>query len=359
MRTFSVELDERRYPIYLGHGILSMFADVYRSHGLSDTVAIVSDQSVAKLYLRHFSNLLTHHGLSVHHVLMPPGERQKSIVRTNAIITKFIEEGLTRSSTVIALGGGVVGDVAGFAAAIYRRGIPIVHVPTTLLAQVESAIGGKVGVNHPESKNAFGVFHQPAFVFSDVELLRTLPDREITCGLGEMLKYALFDEQLFSFFETHLDAVQSRDIDMIEESIYHCNAVKVQLVAEDERELKPDGGRVILNLGHTIGHALETCSHYELHHGEAVLVGLRWELALALKIGLLGREDFQRINELFDRVNYRPSLETITVESIMHAMYHRSTRVRFILPKTIGDIIAVHTILPEEVRAVLGDQKSR
>ena len=359
IRTLTVELGDRRYPVYLGRDILPTFAKVFRSCKLPGTVAVVTDRTVAKLYLRELSGILTRSKISVHPVVIPPGERQKSLARTNAIVTQFIEGGLTRASAVVTLGGGVVGDVAGFAAAIYRRGIPIVQVPTTLLAQVESAIGGKVGVNHPRGKNVFGAFHQPAFVFSDTRFLASLPAREIVCGLGEMLKYALLDERLFRFFETNIGAMQSRNLDVLEESIYRCNAVKVRLVGEDERELKDDGGRAVLNLGHTIGHALETCSHFRLHHGEAVLTGLRWELALALRTGLLQGDHFARIDGLLQRVSYSPALEGLTVAGLMRAMYGHKSSARFILPKRIGDFASLTDVPQSDVKAILREKMFR
>ena len=358
MRTLTVDLGDRQYPVYLGQDILSTFGEVYLSHGLPRITAVVTDRTVASLYLRELSGVLAHQGISTHPVIMPSGEKQKSLARTNTIITQFLEAGLTRAGSVIALGGGVVGDVAGFAAAIYRRGIPIVQVPTTLLAQVESSIGGKVGVNHRTGKNAFGAFHQPGLVFSHIKFLTSLPDREIVCGLGEMLKYALFDEHLFKFFETNLDAIRARDLDVLEESIYRCNDLKVRLVADDERELKPDGGgRAILNIGHTLGHALENCSHYRLHHGEAVLVGLRWELALALRLGLLGRDQYGRISALLGRVDFSPSLQNITVDELMAAIYGKNNRARFILPKKIGEFATVDDIPPSEVKTLLLQEK--
>ena len=340
--------------MYLGRHILrSSLGELLRTHVPSKTIAIVTDRNVSSRYLQPLVKSIAHRGVSLYPVIMPQGERQKTPARVNLLISQFLRDGLTRSSAVIALGGGVVGDVAGFAAAIFRRGIPIVQVPTTLLAQVESAIGGKVGVNHPQGKNVFGAFHQPVFVFSDIEFLKTLPEREMVCGLGEMLKYALLDEKLLLFFEKNLDAIRSRNPTILEESIFRCNTLKAQLVMEDEYDRNTERGRFVLNLGHTIGHVLETCSRYQLHHGEAVLLGLRIEIALALRIGLLDREQYQRINVLLARVPFSPSLAGISIRSLMNAIYGHGHAVRFVLPTRIGNIRSVSDIPPSDVRAIL------
>ena len=251
----------------------------------------------------------------------------------------------------------MVGDVTGFVAATYRRGVLLVHVPTTLLAQVESAIGGKAAVNHPLSKNAIGAFYQPAFVFSDIGLLSTLPAREIICGLGEVLKYAIISKAMFSFLDQHLDDVLRANLDVLQEIVLQCNAVKAKMISEDERETNPTGGRAILNLGHTIGHTLEHLSHYKLHHGEAVLLGLKWELHIARKAELISQDEFKRINSLLHRVNFKPDLKFLDKKTLMKTIFGKNGKAQFVLPKKIGEGIITDDIDVALVQAVLKEMK--
>ncbi len=336
----NIELAERSYPMYVGQNIQHSLGKVCTSHKIPKRVAIVTDTTVARLYLKQVTNILRHSGFDVSVMTMKPGERQKSLSQANVLYDKLLEEKFSRASALIALGGGVVGDVTGFVAATYRRGVPYIQIPTTLLAQVESAIGGKTGVNLHENKNAVGAFYQPKFVFSDVSLLSSLPKREIICGLGEMLKYAYLDEEIFCLIDNHLDDVMNLDLDVLEKLIVKCNAVKARLVSEDERELKPTGGRMVLNLGHTIGHALEVLSSYKLHHGEAVLIGLRWELQLAKNAGIVAKSDFEKLNNLLQRIHFQPKMNFLKPKALVEKIFGKEKQVRFILPKQIGEVVA-------------------
>lgn len=344
MKEIPIRLGERSHVIHLGRGILSHLPEILENHKIPPRVALVTDRTVARLHLRPLRATLKRHGIEIVPIIIPPGEKQKSLERASGIIATMIDAGLTRSSAVIAFGGGVVGDVSGFVASTYRRGIPLIHIPTTLLAQIESAIGGKSAVNHRKSKNAIGAYHQPVFIFSDVQFLSTLPKREIICGLGEALKYAILDERIFAFLEDHLEDVCSLKLTILEELICLCNVVKARLVEEDERETNPRGGRAVLNLGHTIGHALELLSAYRLHHGEAVLIGLRWELEIARTAGIIDAAGYDRLHSLLGRVRFNPNLKSITTSKIVRYLYRNTGTPTFMLPHEAGIVTATKEI---------------
>ncbi len=338
MRTVRVELGERSYPILIGKETLSAFPEVCHEHAVPKRIGVITDANVAGLYLRPLMNMLRRNGFEPLDIVIPQGERQKSLARAKSIYERLLQHQFDRSSALIAFGGGVVGDLTGYVAATYRRGIPCVQVPTTLLGQVESSIGGKVGVNHASRKNAVGVFYQPAFVFSDVNLLTSLPRREVVCGLGELLKYAYLSQELFTLISEHLDGIMNKDLDIIEEIVARCNVMKAKMISEDERDLSPTGGRMVLNLGHTIGHALEVLSNYRLHHGEAVLIGLRWELSIAEEMQCIGQADFERLDGLLQRVRYDPNIDFISRGKLISAIFGKNPRATFILPRAVGKV---------------------
>src|SRR3990172_7308869 len=262
-------LGERSYPIYVGSDMGSDLGATCRKHGLPDQITLVTDRTIAKHYLRPVGNRLRAAGFEVFSTVIPPGEKEKNLSRAQALFTAMLKQGVGRKSAVLALGGGVVGDLAGFVAATYQRGVTLVQVPTTLLAQVDSSVGGKVAVNHPLGKNMIGAFFQPRFVWIDAETLKTLPPREIVCGLGEVAKYGVvFDAEFFAYLETNLERIQQLDAESMLAVQARCCELKAHVVSEDERE---QGLRIVLNYGHTVGHALEAAGNYRvLKHGEAV-----------------------------------------------------------------------------------------
>lgn len=359
MRVITVNLDERSYPMYLGSGILSSFAEVYRQLNLSETIAIVTDKNVARLHLRSLKNILRHHHLKAFIITIMPGEAQKSLRRANKVYTRLLNEHFPRNGTLISFGGGVVGDLTGFVAATYHRGTQLVHIPTTLLAQIESSLGGKTAVNHPLSKNAIGAFYQPSFVYTDVQLLSTLPQREVISGVGELLKYAYLNETMFAFIEEHLNRILALDLDVLEETIFRCASLKAEMVSDDEKETKSEGGRMVLNLGHTIGHALENLSNYKLRHGEAVLLGLRYELEIASKSGILSENDYIRLSRLIRRVELYPKFPLPSIKSLIKKLYAHGSIPSFVLPKMIGTIIQTDEIKPDFVKSVLEEFKQK
>ncbi|MBI4428511.1 MAG: 3-dehydroquinate synthase [Ignavibacteriales bacterium] len=355
-RQVEVSLGERSYPIYVGSDMVSSFAATCDHHGLPKHVALVTDSTVSKLYLKPLEKNLRHFGYQTMAIVFPPGEQQKSLSRANTIFSAMLKSGLGRKSAVIALGGGVIGDLAGFVAATYKRGVPLVQVPTTLLSQVDSSIGGKTAVNHPLGKNMIGAFYQPKFVWADIECLKTLPLREIVCGLGEIIKYGIIsDAELFSYLEKNLDQI----LNLKPESVLHvqatCSAIKAGLVSQDERE---SGVRVILNFGHTVGHALEAAGKYKvLKHGEAVLLGMMAESYIARELAMIDRDVYAKIVNLIRRVPLKVHVKVLRSKKILEAMGRDKKSVggkrRFVLPTRIGHVKVVEVQDQQVIRGSL------
>jgi len=356
METLHVDLGPRSYPIYIGHQILSMVGPICRDHGIPSVVVVITDRNVGKLYLAHVANSLKHHGFTVHTVTVPPGELQKSLRTANRVFTDLIKNRIGRGSAVVALGGGVIGDLAGFVAATYLRGVRFVQVPTTLLAQVDSSVGGKVGVNHPLGKNMIGAFYQPKCVISDVDVLHTLPAREVICGLGEVIKSSIIaDAQLFEFIEQHLDELLKLKRDALVTVIRRCCEIKAAVVSNDELE---GGSRIILKYGHTIGHALEAAGEYKVYkHGEAVLLGMWGENVVAHRRGFLSTDTHQRIQHLLGQILSKVPPSRIRAKEVLSAMaIDKKTingRVRMVLPRKIGEVRVAEGIAKDEILSAL------
>ena len=353
MKNVIIDLGERSYPIYIGSFILSTIPGICTTHHIPRHLAIITDRNVARLYLKKTTTALKRGHYEILPLIVPAGEKQKSLVRANRLITRMLEEKFPRGGAIIALGGGMVGDLAGFVASVYRRGIRLIQVPTTLLAQMESSSGGKTAVNHPLMKNAIGAFHQPVFVLADIGLLATLPRREVVCGLGEIVKYGLYAKEMFDYLDQNIEKLMELDPAVTEETIYRCNLLKADMISKDERETDPTGGRLVLNLGHTIGQAIESLLHYKLRHGEAVLVGLGIEAAIAREAGILNVRDYEKMMALFVRVGFRPKVKFPPVDVIVKAITDQNGKVRFIFPKRIGEIVVCHDIEPALVKRVL------
>ncbi|TAN51685.1 MAG: 3-dehydroquinate synthase [Methylococcaceae bacterium] len=297
MKTLNVELGERSYPIYIGSGLLQQ-GELLTRLVPSSQIAVVTNTTVAPLYL---NQLLAHFpDRRVRNVILPDGEAHKTLESVAGIFDALLAERFSRNAVLIALGGGVIGDMGGFGAACYLRGIPFVQVPTTLLSQVDSSVGGKTGVNHPLGKNMIGAFYQPQSVIADTATLQTLPDRELKAGLAEVVKYGLIrDPEFFTWLENHLDALLARDEDALAYAIERSCRNKAEVVAADEKET---GERATLNLGHTFGHAIETgCGYGTYLHGEAVAIGMCQAADLSRRLGWLGDADVRRIEALLSR----------------------------------------------------------
>jgi 3-dehydroquinate synthase len=319
-------------------------------------VVIITDANVAPHYLNRLENNLRHFRFIVSSIVIPSGENQKSLHRANAIYTALLKQGVGRKSAIVALGGGVVGDLAGFIAATYHRGLELVQVPTTLLSQVDSSVGGKVAVNHPLGKNMIGSFHQPRFVWVDSETLSTLPRREVVCGLGEVVKYGIvFDAEFFAYLEANLGKV----LDLEPESLMYiqarCCELKARIVSEDERD---QGLRIILNFGHTIGHALEVAGGYRaLKHGEAVLLGMVAESFIAREMGLLSPDILERIVRLVRCLPLKFSKSSLTSARVLKAIGRDKKtidgKIRFILPLRLGEVQIVEEVDDALIKASL------
>ncbi len=294
MKTLDLDLGERSYSIFIGEGLLRR-RELFDAGLAGEQVMVVSNETVAPLYLDAVRTSLE--GRVVRTFVLPDGEQFKTLEQVSKIFDALVEARFARDCTVLALGGGVVGDMAGFAAACYQRGVAHIQVPTTLLAQVDSSVGGKTGVNHPLGKNLIGAFHQPACVIADTDTLDTLADRELRAGLGEVIKYGLLcDADFFAWLEAHMPALLGRDRDSLASVIHRSCQIKAEMVSADETE---SGVRALLNLGHTFGHAIEAGLGYGTWlHGEAVAAGLCLAADLSARLGRIGRDDAQRIEAL-------------------------------------------------------------
>lgn len=297
MKTLRLELGPRSYPIYIGSGLLAR-ADLIAGHVAGSRVAIVTNETVAPLYLEPVRSRLA--AYQPVEVILPDGERYKTLEVLNRIYDVLLASHCDRQTTIVALGGGVVGDMAGFAAATYQRGVPFIQVPTTLLSQVDSSVGGKTGVNHPLGKNMIGAFHQPKAVMIDTQTLNTLPGRELSAGLAEVIKYGLIrDADFFSWLEGNMEKLLARDAGALTTAIFRSCQNKAEVVAADETE---GGIRAILNLGHTFGHAIETGMGYGAWlHGEAVAAGMAMAGDLSRRLGWLPARDAERLDSLIRR----------------------------------------------------------
>jgi len=300
MEVVNVDLGERTYPIYVGSGCLGELGTRLAETRCGARVAVVTNSTIADLYLGRVMTSLGDARFDAAVVHIPDGEEHKNLAWLAFVYDKLIDAGVERDGAVVALGGGVVGDLAGFAAATYLRGIPCVQVPTTVLAQVDSSIGGKTGINHAAGKNLLGAFAQPRFVLADVDVLRTLPKRELTAGLAEVIKYGvILDPELFALLEDQLPAVQRLDRDLMVRIVKTSCTLKALVVGEDETE---SGYRAILNFGHTIGHAIESLTEYkQFLHGEAVAIGMVAAARVSARLGFCADADVQRIRRLIQR----------------------------------------------------------
>ncbi len=303
MKTLNVELGTRSYPIHIGSGLLGR-PELLQSHWHGQRLFVVSNETVAPLHGERLRTLLD--GQPVTWMNLPDGEQFKTLATVESILTRMLEARLDRGSTLIAFGGGVVGDIAGFAAAIYQRGIDFIQVPTTLLSQVDSSVGGKTGVNHPLGKNMIGAFHQPRAVLIDTDTLQTLPVRELRAGAAEIIKYGLIqDAGFFAWLERHIEELLDLREEVLIEAIYRSCACKAEVVAADERE---SGRRALLNLGHTFGHAIEAGMGYgRWLHGEAVGTGMAMAARMSEHMGWLSRSERERAEALIARAGLQVS----------------------------------------------------
>lgn len=357
MQSLNVNLGDRSYPIHIGAGNLPRIGEFLEQAGLRGKVAVVTNPTVAQLCLDTVGNALEESGFAVTPVLIPDGEEYKTVKSLQTIYDCLIAQRFERKSCVLALGGGVVGDMAGFAAATYLRGVPYVQVPTTLLAQVDSSVGGKTGVNHADGKNLIGAFYQPRLVLIDVSVLRTLPRRELCAGLAEVIKYGVIeDAQFFRLLEQEIAAIARLDEDLLIETIATSCAIKARVVEVDERE---HDYRAVLNFGHTIGHALEAVTGYtQFLHGEAVAVGMAKAALLSTRYGFCDAESLQRVVQLLANAGLPSEIPgDVSLTGVIQAMEvdkkAAGGKIKFVMCEGIGKT-RFHWLAPSEILNTLG-----
>jgi 3-dehydroquinate synthase len=358
MQTLTVELEDRSYPINIGAGLLRQKSLLQAMLPARD-ILLVSNTTVAPLYAPAFRSALTDR--RVVEVILPDGEQHKSLATAGRVFDVLIANRFGRDALVLALGGGVVGDLAGFVAACYQRGVDFVQVPTTLLAQVDSSVGGKTAVNHPGGKNLIGAFHQPREVLADTDVLETLPLRELQAGLAEVIKYGLIcDRAFFEWLEQNIEALLRREPAALAHAIYRSCLIKAQIVGRDERER---GERALLNLGHTFGHAIEAATGYvDWLHGEAVGAGLLIAAQMSQRLGGLSQTELARIESLLQRAGLRtraPQIGAAQAAAFMRVDKKvKSGRVRLILLTSLGEAYITgdypDAVLHETLRAQFG-----
>lgn len=337
----TVQLGERSYPIRLCSGGLGDVGEFVGSLHRPTRCALLTDENVAPLYGETVAASIEAAGCATHTIVIPAGEEHKNLRTFERVCQELLEAGLDRESLLVALGGGVVGDVGGLVAASYMRGIPYVQVPTTLLAQVDSSVGGKTAVNLPQGKNLVGAFYQPVGVLIDADVLRTLAEREVRAGMVEVVKYGIIrDSEFFAWLESHLDKLMALDGDAVLHAIRRSCEIKAEVVAVDERE---SGLRAILNYGHTVGHALEALAAYtDLRHGEAVAIGMEVAAVLARAHTGLSEEDAARQHQLLERLGLSTRIAGVGVgeiaESVAHDKKTVGGRTRFVLASRIGEV---------------------
>lgn len=361
MKTIKVNLGKRSYPIYIGVNLEDLGKNL-RKYPLVKRGLIVTNPVLRNLYGEILEKSLNNAGYKTKIVLVPDGEKYKSFTQAEKLYRICLEEKLERHSPLIAFGGGVIGDLAGFVAATFLRGIPLIQVPTTLVAQVDSSIGGKVAVDLPEGKNLVGAFYQPSFVWTDLKVLKTLPLPELRNGLAEVIKYAIINNgDFFSYLEKNLSAISHQTSDILEHIVSHSCQVKAKIVEKDE--LEESGLRRILNFGHTLGHALETITKYRAYkHGEAVSIGMVCATRISEKMNLIKKEERERIVNLLKKAGLPTEWpgRKFGLEEIYPYLEHdkkvKAGKINFVLPVKIGKVVIRNDIPKNILQKVLNNK---
>ena len=336
-----MELGQRSYPIIIGCNLLKQSTIILESveRLAADQIIIISNKKIASIYLHEVLNQVQMGSVKINHILLEEGEATKNWNTVIQIIDFLVNQQASRKSVLIALGGGVIGDITGFAASIYMRGIPFIQIPTTLLAQVDSSVGGKTGINHPLAKNMIGSFYQPLAVIIDTKTLSTLPQREVSAGLAEVIKYGMiYDAEFFAWLEQNIDNLLQQNETALAYAIERCCAIKAAVVAEDERE---SALRAILNFGHTFGHAIEAFGQYRSYlHGEAVAIGMLMALHLSMQINQIDQSLFARAEKLLARAKLPIKAPQIKISDWINLMQfdkkNEANKIRFVLLKELG-----------------------
>jgi 3-dehydroquinate synthase len=361
LQQIHVDLGKNSYLIHIDKGILSKFGSIAKSHLSSPRVAIVTNNIVNNLYGDVLKNSLQSADLEVIVVEISDGEDLKSLHGAMEVFDALVEHRITRQSVIIALGGGVIGDLTGFVSATFMRGVPLIQIPTTLLAQVDSSVGGKTAINHPKAKNLIGVFHQPKLVFIDVDVLKTLPERELKAGLAEVIKHGMImDSELFYYVEDNLQDILSVDSQSLEQIVARSCKDKAIIVEKDEKE---QNLRAILNYGHTVGHGIETVTDYSVYrHGEAVSIGMAVASKIAVNMGIMKEEVADRQNRLLAKCGLPITFPDLDVDNTLDAIHldkktKENGRPRIVLPKDIGEAIIVENVTDDQIREAIMETK--
>ena len=360
MRKVKVELGINSYEIYVGSGLLAQSGRWLKENGFSGKLVIITDPTVNGLYGEALNQSLDKDGFSVITLLVPEGEEQKSLETAGRLYHELTDSYAERTTPILALGGGVIGDLTGFVAATYLRGVPFIQIPTTLLAQVDSSIGGKVAVDHGQLKNKIGAFYQPRLVIADTDTLKTLPPNELANGLAEVIKSAAIrSKEFFAFLEKNLDQIKSLDEKALEEIVFQSVKIKAEIVEKDEKDL---GLRSILNYGHTIGHAVESASDFKVEHGRAIAIGMLVAARISNKMGILDKNELTRLKGVIEKAGLPTGMPNLEVEKIIQAMKHDKKvlrdKIRFVLLKSIGSVFITDEVSPSLVEEVLVDEKT-
>jgi len=355
MREVKLNLGRNSYGISIGFGLLMQAAQRLKECGFIGKLVIITNPVVKRLYGTALKRNLAREGFKVSLLSVPDGEEQKSLEVAGKLYNELTKLYAERTTPILALGGGVIGDLAGFVAATYARGVPLIQMPTTLLAQVDSSIGGKVAVNHGQLKNKIGAFYQPSLVISDISTLKTLPTSEFISGLAEVIKYGVIgNKTFFNYLERNIGRIQSLDEDVLEEVVYRSARIKARIVERDEKD---QGLRNILNYGHTIGHALESVSNLNLEHGKAVAIGMLAAARISNQLGMLAKSEITRLKSLVEKAGLPTELPGLQIPSIIQAIKHDKKisrgKIKFILPTALGDVFITDEVNLALVERVL------
>lgn len=340
MKRISVRLTDKSYDILIGYNLLEQAGKLLKDYGFNGKVVIISNPIVQELYGRALEEKLSADSFQVIILSVADGEEQKSLDVAGRLYAELSDYYTERTTPILALGGGVIGDLAGFVAATYMRGVPLIQIPTTLLAQVDSSIGGKVAINHGKLKNEIGAFYQPRLVISDTSLLKTLPAKEFANGMAEAIKSAFIrNDKFFSFLENNRDKIFLHDNSILEEIVFRSAGIKAQVVEEDELDKDL---RNILNFGHTTGHAIETVSDYRVEHGHAVAIGMVTAAKIAEKLGFFNKNGLVRLKSVLEGAGLPTQIPNLDTGKIIEAMKHDKKivagKIRFVLPRLIGEV---------------------
>lgn len=358
MRKVNVDLGAKSYDIVIGYDVKNEILEFVKQADFSSKGLIITDSNLAPLYAAKLQEILKNAGLAADVAVITAGESSKSLKVAEALYTKAINLGLDRKSPILALGGGVVGDLAGFIAATYMRGVPFVQVPTSLLAQVDSSVGGKVAVNHALGKNLIGAFYQPKAVFMDLNMMSTLPKREIYTGLGEIIKYGIiYDAEFFKFLEENKEKVLALEPKVITHIIARSCEIKAAVVSQDEQE---SGLRRILNFGHTIAHTIEKETNYvRYNHGEAVAIGMVAAAHISLQLNLIDEKTFIRVKNLITDLHLPVAAENCIADNMYNDIFHDKKtingKVNWVLMSAIGKVISRNDISEKMVRLAINE----